>query len=330
MTRILLIGTASPKRVCEKLEQILRNREYPDPEISILCIEKDGSAFQSYPGVRVFASSEASKNRILRELRGIQFDLCFAFWTGEKRYRELKSLPVRLRARETYIAAGDRNEFRLTWKAICRHAFFRLRHPLPTDHAQYAAPGKERQKVLVIQSAEPEYVLRGLDRLKEKPFVNPSFTVFCRNRPEARRSFERHPMVQQVLTHSETRGSWSHLRDLRRQRFDAIVLFLTGDPGYWKVKIFAFLLGSRHILIFNEANDCFLFNVHQWLALLALRMQGPSGKIGTVWSDSVRILVSLALKSAIIPFRFIWLLLVWARLRSAGLKASRESHDYPL
>ena len=324
MTRILLIETASPKRVCEKLEQILRKGAYPDPEISILCTQKNSPAFRNLPGVQVFAFSEASKSRILRELRGIRFDRCFVFWTGEKRYRELKLLPVRLRAKKIFVTAGDGNEFRLTWKAICRHAFFRLRHPLPTDHPDYAAPEKEREKVLIIQSAEPAYVLRALDRLKERPFVNPSFTIFCRNRPEAVRSFEGHPMLQQVLTHSEARGSWSHLRNLRQQRFDAIVLFLTGDPSYWKVKIFAFLLGSRRILIFNEANDSFFFNFHQWLALLALRAQGPSAKFGTAWGQSLRILVSLVLKSVAFPFRFVWLLFVWVRLRSAGLRASRE------
>jgi hypothetical protein len=32
----------------------------------------------------------------------------------------------------------------------------------------------------------------------------------------------------------------------------------------------------------------------------------------------------------IFPLRFLWLLLVWLRLRTAGLRWSRESHDYTL
>jgi hypothetical protein len=325
MTRILLIQTASSKRICEKAEQILTSGAYSNPEIFVLCDVEDSQLFRQLPGVTVYALSSPSRCRTIQELAGSTFDVAYAFWTGEKRYRWWKFWGLRIRVKETYILSGDTNEFRLTWKALCHHAVFRLRHPLPTDHREYAVPESNHEKVLIVQSAEPVYVLEALDRLKGNTlFTHPSFTIFCRNRTEIASSFLGNPMLHHVLTHSETRNCWMHWRNLRRQRFDAIVLFLTGDPSYWKVKLFAFFLGTRRILIFNETSDCFFFNFHQWLTLIAHRIRvRPRPRAGSKLGYSARILLSLFLKCALLPLRFLWLLLIWLRLRVAGLRTSR-------
>src|SRR6185503_15332620 len=108
------------------------------------------------------------------------------------------------------------------------------------------------EKILIIQSAEPPVVFLALEHLKENQlFHNPRYWIFCRNRPEALRRFRSHPMIFHVLPHTETVRSWDHLMALRREKFDGLVLFFTGDPSYWKIKYFAFLLGVRHKLIFN-------------------------------------------------------------------------------
>lgn len=340
MTRILLIETASPKRILDKAETILQDGAFPNPEIFILCNEKNSGCYRNLSGIRIYAMPERSRanGRMLDELARNRFDLCFAFWTGEKQYRWWKMLGLRLRTKNKRILSGDGNEFRLTWKAIIRHAFFRFRHPLPTDHKEFfpqialrrtSEPHRNFEKILVIQSAEPGDVLSVLDRLREKPlFADPRFTIFCRNRPEILGSFQGHPMLSRILIHSETQGSWRHWRALRAERFDAVVLLLTGDPSYWKVKIFAFLLGPQRLVIFNESRDCFFFSVPQWLSLLChrLRVQPYSGA-ASKWSYSAHFLASLVLKSAIFPFRFLWLLLVWLRLRYIGRKWSRECDD---
>lgn len=349
MTRILLVETAAPKRICQKVEQILNAGAYPEPEIAVLCRESSREVFLKLSGVKVYSLTAPEKHRTLEELNRKKLDVVFAFWTGEKQYRRMKLMALRLKAKEIFIASGDGNEFRLTWKAICRHAVFRRRHPLPTDHWDFVPPQTaskenepepnhaaervceanqacEGERVLVLQSAEPFCVLEALNRLREKPpFRNPRYTLFCRNRPEVVESFREHPMLYEVLTHSETRGSWKYLRQLRRQGFDAIVLFMTGDPSYRKIKLFAFLLGVpvRHILIFNETLDCFFFNLDQWFALVSHRIQKrPRPGAWPRWP------ISLIIKSALLPFRFCWLLLVWLRLRLAGLRSSRKSHDY--
>jgi len=192
-----------------------------------------------------------------------------------------------------------------------------------------AQASHEGERVLILQSADPRYLLKALDQLKEKPlFHNPCYALFCRNQPEVVRSFLGHPMLSMIWTHSETRNSWRHLRDLRRQKFDALVLFMTGDPSYRKVKLFPFLLGVplRHTLIFNEGLDCFFFNLDQWRTLVSYRIRERlHSPVGGHYETNG--LMPLMLKLAILPFRFLWLLLVWLRLRLAGLKSSRKGHE---
>lgn len=334
MPRILLIETASPKRILEKADKILQSGR--GLEIFILCNQNNRHFYGSLEGVTVRALSAPSRYRSIPELIEKPFDAIYCFWTGEKRFRQWKQLGIWLKARQKFIISGDGNEFRLTWKAYIRHAVFRLRHPLPTDHRNYAEQqAGYQEQILVLQSAEPAYVLEALNRLKDSAlFINPCYTIFCRNKPEIVNSFRNHPMLQRMFIHFEARESLKHLSSLRRNKYDAAILFLTGDPSYWKVKLFAFLLGTRRILIFNESSDCFFFNLHQWLTLISHRIRIQSGDARTIyrsrWGHSIRILVSLVLKSVLLPFRFLWLLLVWVRLRSAGLKSSRERHDYPL
>jgi hypothetical protein len=332
MTRLLLVETASPKRIRKKAEEILAGSIYSAPQIAVLCT-RDRNTYRylsEIPGIQVFPLAKGKQHNIIEELSARSFDVLYVFWTGEKRYRRMKLLALRLKAGVTHVDIGDGSVFSLTWKACLRHWQFRRAHPLPTDHWDFVplpkAPGDganeyyEGERILVVQSAEPALVLQALRRLQEKPlFSNPRFTVFCRNRPEIAGQFHNHPMVREILTHSETRGWWKHLRSLRKERYDAVVVFFSGDPSYWKIKYFAFLLGARHRVVFNEHGDCFYFNLHVWLALMAHRL-GERSREGRQpgWTHQARILAFLFLKVLLIPFRIIWLLLVWVRLRSAA------------
>jgi hypothetical protein len=331
MTRILLVETASPKRICQKVERIRNDGLLPEPDIRILCLESSVPAFERLQGVVCYSFKDRPDDKLLRKINSGNFDIAFIFWTGEEKFRRMKRQSLRLKAKETRVIAGDGNEFRLTWKAACYHAVFRWKHPLPTDHREFAAL-KEEERILIIQSAEPPDVLRALDRLREKPlFDNPSYTLFCRNRKEIVDSFSGHPMISRILTHSEARGSLKHLRELRRRKFDAIVLILTGDPSYWKIKYFAPLLGVplKRLLIFNESMDCFFFSWSQWGSLVSHRARVQSEqRMGS--SYPIRSLLSLVLKSVVLPFRFFWLLFVWLRLRCAGMRSSRKGHDNSL
>ena len=330
MRRILVVETASPKRVRLELESILAKEGPATPELRVLC-RPDRRTLRylgEVKGAQLIPLDPDRRRETLAGLRNRPPDQVVVFWTGEKQYGPMKRLALGIRAREVKVNAGDGNVFVLTWKAWIRFFLFRLRHRLPTDHYDFVPPVEapepaeyyEGERVLVIQSAEPAKVLRGLETISGKNlFREPRFCVFSRNQPDIVRHFENHALVHELRTHSETRGSARHLRQLRAQHYDAVVVFFTGDPSYWKIKYFAFLLGARHKLIFNENNDCFFFSLGRWLALLSHRLgertrSAPQPR----WSLQLGLMLFLIAKVALFPLRFAWLLLVWLRLRIAG------------
>jgi hypothetical protein len=194
----------------------------------------------------------------------------------------------------------------------------------PSDVARPRPENHGREKILILQSAEPAYVLKAMESLREQSlYQNPSYTVFCRNKQESIGSFQGNLILDRMLVHSETRGSWAHLRNLRRERFDTAVLFLTGDPGYWKVKLFAFLLGAKRKLVFDETGDCFYFGFRRWIRLIARRMrERPPMEAQSRCLNTAFALLFTLLKAIVLPFRFVWLLLIWIRLRQGEWKAS--------
>ncbi|NWG13894.1 MAG: hypothetical protein HXY20_10215 [Acidobacteria bacterium] len=336
MTRILITQTASPRRVHARAEEILKRSTYPEASLTILCNPEPETVgyLKTVPGAEIIPLHAAHRRRILRELRERNFDLMVTFWTGEKGYWREKIASLGL-CRKKVVDMGDGGQWPLTWRFVVRYWLFRLRHPLPTDHALYRpAPASDEpadyhdgERVLIIQSAEPLHVLRALDHMESHPlFRRPRFTLFCRNRPEVVARLEKHPMLYAVRTHSEMRRAWHHLRALRRERFDAVVVFFTGDRSYWKIKFLPFLLGIRHKVVFNENCDCFFFSLRKWLALMAHRMSDHSRTgLEARWTNQVRRLASSLTKLAVLPFRFGWLVLVWAWLRMTAARARKAS-----
>lgn len=340
MNRVLLIGSAHPRRVRRKAEQLLAGAE---AGLTILCAADPEIAgyLQTLPGVAVIAFDPARRPAILEELRRQRFDAVHVFWSGEGRHRRLKLAAMRLGAPLILVDAGDGCSFQITWRAVLRFALFRWKHPLPSDHNEYfpppalmdapppAAPAGETvpppgERILVVQSAEPPYVLRALSHLRQNPiFADPRYTLFCRNRPEILRQFSGHPLLREIRTHDESRGSWQHLKSLRRERFDAEILFLTGDPSYRKIKCFALMLGARHTLVFNENSDCFYLSWRSWFSLLAHRLKERSSMpVQSHHQLQARAALLAAVKLLLLPFRFVWLLAVWLWLRAAAWRAS--------
>jgi hypothetical protein len=343
MPRILLVETASPGRVRKKAEEMRAGGIYESSELTILCRDDPQSIRELglIEGARLIPLAKKRRSEILREMRRNEYDIVCAFWTGEKRYRGLKLRALRIPARLRQIDIGDGHAFRLTLGNFVRFLAIRWKHPLPSDHHEFAwrptRPSQEshdplRQvveaepapsfgdKVLIIQSAEPPAVLRALERLKEQPlFREPRYILFCRARPEILKSFNAHPALYRIIGHSETRGAFKHLLDLRQQRFDSVVVFFTGDPSYWKIKYLAFLLGARHKVIFNENNDCFFFSWGSWFSHISNRM---AQDLEPHWVSRTRAVAAASIKMLLLPLRFTWLLLVWLRLRGSSLGRS--------
>jgi len=352
MQRILLVETASPARVRKKAEEIAAGKIYGDADLTILCRDNLISVRElgSIKGARVIPLSGDRRSGILRQLKQGKFDVVCAFWTGEKHYRAMKLHAWRIPAGIRHIDIGDGHGFRLSPGTFVRFLSIRWKYPLPSDHGDFVlrapvpAPEERQPKqepyptpasgaemepprhggeeILIIQSAEPPVLLRAMDRLKIMPlFRDPRYTLFCRQRPEAMRLFGTHPMFHRIIEHSETKGALRHLLDLRRKRFDSAVVFFTGDPSYWKIKYFLFLLGARHKVIFNENNDCFYFSWRTWFSHVSHRLAqslGPS--VEPHWVSRARVLAIAGIKLVLFPLRFIYLLLVWLWLRGTNLR----------
>jgi hypothetical protein len=351
MQRILLVETASPLRVRKKAEEIAAGSLYGDADLTILCRDDLISA-RELGGVktaRVISLAKNRKSAILREIKLSTFDVVCCFWTGERRYRAMKLRALRIPARIRDIDIGDGHVFRLTPGNFVRFLSIRWKYPLPSDHRDFvlrgpephpdglkpglapssipeagseAEPPRYGEEIVVVQSAEPSVVLRAMESLKDAPlFRNPRYTLFCRSRPEALSLFRAHPGFYGIIEHSETRGAFKHLLDLRRKRFDSAVVFFTGDHSYWKIKCLPFLLGTRHTVVFNENCDCFYFSWRAWFSHISHRLsQSLVPGMEPHWVSRARALAVAGTKIVLLPLRFIYLLLVWLWLRGTNLR----------
>jgi hypothetical protein len=342
MTSILLVETAAPKRVRKKVSEILEGDIYRDPKITVLCRQKPETIQQlsEIPGIQVIPLPSGGSRQVLAELNKKNFDVVQAFWTREKKYSRMKFLALRIKSGISMIDMGDGGNWRLTGRFVIRYHYYRLWHPRPNDYYRYV-PRQERlqardhhdgDRVLILQTASKDQMLLGLERLAQTTiFHNPLYYVFCRNHSDVERAFKNHPLIHEVWAHSEMRDVWKHLRFLRRQRFEGLIVFFTGDPSYTKMKYFAFLVGARNKIIFNEHFNCFLFSPGRWFSFLARRFAEHWLESKSLsWHYQTRRLLFLCLKVVLLPFRFAWLLLVWLRLRGAALLTENRYDDCPL
>jgi hypothetical protein len=348
--RILVIQSAHPDRVIHALRLLAEKPCFANPKYTLFCSNRPDilEFFRGHPMLSEIRCHEGGRSawRMFRDLRRKRYDGLVLFFSGEPGYWKSRLFAFLLAARNKLIFNENNDCFYFTWGAAaamarhrigqrCRAAAStwagRMRGMLKSPSLLKPRRGKRipadsypGERILVLQSAEPRRVLDSFDRMRKSPlFKNPRYTLFCRDFPEVVEQFKRHPMIYEVRSHARTHNSWSHLRRLRNERFDAVVLFLTGDPGYWKIKCFAFLLGARHELIFNENNDCFFFHWRAWAQLLAHRItsrsQVPSHAGGARQAAGFFLIL---IKLSLFPFRFMWLLMLWGRLRWSALKAS--------
>ena len=152
--------------------------------------------------------------------------------------------------------------------------------PMPQPGGPVPKPGYEPDgNILIIQSAHPNRILRGLEWLRTNPvFADPRYALLCSARPQILEFFQNHPMLTTIHRHSGARNAWRMLRRLKSERYDGLVLFFTGEPGYWKMIWFAFMLGIRRKLVFDENNDCFEFTWQAAFSLLLSSWPYPSPK----------------------------------------------------
>lgn len=189
-----------------------------------------------------------------------------------------------------------------------------------------------RQRVLIMQTAQPSYVKRAMESILAKNILGPArLTLFCRALPDELSQFRDIVWIDEFLVHHETRSALAHLRRIRRERFDVIIAFFSRETSYWKLKLFVFLCRGQRVLVFNEHLGCFYltpstlirFSKARWrewrlrhkqkLGYALGTSQGFIPPPSTVWLTLLRPF-HLLLKIAIFPFRLAYLL-VWTSLK---------------
>jgi ADP-heptose:LPS heptosyltransferase len=343
---ILVVQSAHPDRVLQVLQALAGKSVFTNPRYTLLCRNEPVilECFKNHPmlaGIRCHSGIRSAMSS-LRSLRREKYDGAVILFTREPEHWKIKIFVFLLGIRNKLIfnEAGDCFYFTwwqasaLVWHRVKqrlattgRHSLDQVRTLLGLPLSVQRRPAPESypgERILVVQSADASGVLRALDRLRQAPlFANPRYTVFCRDLPETVTKFQHHSMVYETRLHTRTHNSWGHLRLLRRQHYDAVVLFLTGEPGYWKIKCFAFLLGAKHKVVFNENNDCFYFQWKAWSRLLSHRMASRSGiSAHAGWKTQVAGLLLKLIKLLCFPFRFVWLLMIWMQLRVSARKVS--------
>jgi hypothetical protein len=348
--KVLILQSAHPEFVLQALDSLREHPVFMNPRYALLCSDRPDILrfFQGHPMIDSIHAHSGARTawKMLAQLRAEKYDSLVLLFTGEPGYWKTKGFAFLLGTQHKLVFNENGEHFHLTWKSALASFRYRLHHRPKSSSPGFAAslrdmfsrtrsrlpgfdpaeaPGEYRgERILILQSADPAYVLRALGRLKEAPlFSNPRYTVFCRAFPEVVAKFRHHPMLHETRCHSKTRGSWNHWRHLRREHYDAVVFLLTGEPGYWKMKCFAFLLGARHKVVFNENNDCFYFTWRSWFRLLAHRAAGqPGASAQSQWISRAAGYALWLIKFLLFPFRFAWLLIVWLRLRRSAMRAA--------
>ncbi len=200
-------------------------------------------------------------------------------------------------------------------------------------------------KVLVIQTARPEYIdLAMKDILSKELLGKCQITVFCRGLADELRLFQSMTWIDTLDVHQETGGAFGHLLRLRQEKYDVVITFFTRDPSYWKIKGFVFLVGGRHLLVFNEHLGCFFYTHRAFYAFLKTRYRdwireckqkigsslGTSqGYVSRSQSAGMRLLrpFHLFLKILLFPFRFLYLLL-WSQCMERKRRKTLEAGTF--
>ena len=176
------------------------------------------------------------------------------------------------------------------------------------------------EKILFIRSCSSRNLLTGLAGLK-KQFPNGEISVLTD--PDILGILSRTCEVNEVIVYRKLRDFLlCQLWELHRRRYDLKAVFWTGeDEGrYNKFKVLAFLLGPRHMLVYNENGDSFALSIRNWQAILnhILWRARASGTTCVSFDGLIRLARGI-LNVLLLPVAFLLLLLSTGRLLSKRL-----------
>jgi len=113
------------------------------------------------------------------------------------------------------------------------------------------------EKVLLVCTSTAPNVSRAIGVLRDAAFQSPQIDLLCT--AAELRDYEKKPHVRNVLVfphRQEYRAALRLWRRILEERYSAVAVLWCLDSGRSKAKLFAFLCGGRHLLVFNENLDC--------------------------------------------------------------------------
>ncbi|GAB4121839.1 MAG: hypothetical protein Kow001_20130 [Acidobacteriota bacterium] len=98
-------------------------------------------------------------------------------------------------------------------------------------------------------------------------------------------SLRHHLRVRQEVTRIGREGVWQAWRAVKGKAFDGALIYDSGEPGYFLVRLIPFLLGIRRILVVNETGDFFQAGVRTLAAWMLRRLW--LGHMPRLWAPRI-------------------------------------------
>jgi hypothetical protein len=185
------------------------------------------------------------------------------------------------------------------------------------------------EKVLVVSSSTETNVGKALLVLKTRLFPDSKLDLICSLAELG--SFESRRELRQILVFPHRRDWSMALRLLVRiweEKYDVVAVLWCLETNRFRPKLFAFLCGSRRLLVFNEHLDCNYLSPRFVKALVAARASN-----GSLTGSSLLSAVLVPLKDGywgllrilIFPLRVLILLLLVLGLYLRRVFRTREN-----
>lgn len=172
------------------------------------------------------------------------------------------------------------------------------------------------EKILVVNTASLERVMRAIETISCKLFEKPIITVLCTE--EFADTFRKNPLLSSVDVYNPKKGFYEIIRlliKMRKRRYDVVTVLYCLDTKRYVIKTLSFLLGAKKVLIFNENLDCAFASLK--FLYLFFRARLRDGTLITSLPAASGV-TSLPAKMIFFPFVFLYLLL------SVGLMTLRK------
>ncbi len=198
--------------------------------------------------------------KLWKQLRGKTFDGAVMFFSGEKGFGAIKTLPFLLNVPKILIFNELGQYFYANFRSMTRFLPDRIRFGV--------CPPRTTPRVLFIQTELPEYVIHALQTLrKQHLFPRSEIALLCRHEDIPR--FRAVQTISRVFPYS--RGCWRNnlwlWRQLRGFRPDVLCAIFSGRPMFRKQKLFFLLSPTRRRLFFNAQLNCYELSRRTFLRL---------------------------------------------------------------